>query len=106
VPAGATPKDGPSAGLAMVVAIASLFSNKHIDSTIGMTGEATLRGRVLPVGGIKMKSLAAHRTGIRKVILPKRNEKDLEELPKDIIKSINFVLVETIDDALREVFLL
>ncbi len=106
VPAGATPKDGPSAGLAMVVAIASLFSNKPINSTIGMTGEATLRGRVLPVGGIKMKSLAAHRAGIKKVILPKRNEKDLEELPEDILKSIDFVLVEKIDDALREVFLL
>jgi ATP-dependent Lon protease len=106
VPAGATPKDGPSAGLAMVVAIASLFSNKPINSTIGMTGEATLRGRVLPVGGIKMKSLAAHRAGIKKVILPKRNEKDLEELPEDILKSIDFVSVERIDDALREVFLL
>lgn len=106
VPAGATPKDGPSAGLAMVVAIASLFSNKPINSTIGMTGEATLRGRVLPVGGIKMKSLAAHRAGIKKVILPKRNERDLEELPEDILKSIDFVLVERIDDALSEVFLL
>jgi ATP-dependent Lon protease len=105
VPAGATPKDGPSAGLAMVLAIASLFSNKPVPNDIGMTGEATLRGRVLPVGGIKMKLLAAHRAGLKTVLLPKRNEKDLEELPDEVRKAIRFVFVERIDDALRAAFL-
>jgi ATP-dependent Lon protease len=100
VPAGAIPKDGPSAGVTLVMAIASLFSNRPVRSDVGMTGEVTLRGRVLPVGGIKMKVLAAHRAGLTKVILPKRNEKDLEELPEEVMKALTFVPVERIDEAI------
>lgn len=98
VPAGAIPKDGPSAGLAMVMALTSLFASRPVRSDVGMTGEVTLRGRVLPVGGIKMKVLAAHRAGLKTVILPKRNEPDLEELPDEIRDSMKFVLVERIEE--------
>ena len=102
VPSGAIPKDGPSAGIAMVLAIASLFSARPVRSDVGMTGEVTLRGRVLPVGGIKMKVLAAHRAGLTTVILPKRNEQDLEELPDDVRKDMTFVPVERIDEVLKK----
>lgn len=102
VPAGAIPKDGPSAGLALVMAVASLYSARPVRSDVGMTGEVTLRGRVLPVGGIKMKVLAAHRAGLKTVILPKRNEKDLEDLPEEVMNDLRFVLVERIDEALSE----
>ncbi len=101
VPAGAIPKDGPSAGIAMVMAVASLFSERSVRSDVGMTGEVTLRGRVLPVGGIKMKVLAAHRAGLKKVILPKRNERDLDEIPDEIRNDLEFILVERIDEALE-----
>jgi ATP-dependent Lon protease len=101
VPAGAIPKDGPSAGIAMVTAIASLFSRKPVRGDVGMTGEVTLRGRVLPVGGIKMKVLAAHRAGLTTVILPKLNKDDLDELPKEVKKAITFVPVERIDEAFK-----
>lgn len=100
VPAGATPKDGPSAGLAMVMAMASLFSRRPVRSEVGMTGEVTLRGRVLPVGGIKMKLLAAHRAGLSTVVLPRRNERDLEDLPEEIRDALELVLVDRIDEAL------
>ena len=101
VPAGATPKDGPSAGVAMTMAIASLFTGRPVRSDVGMTGEITLRGRVLPIGGVKMKVLAAHRAGLTTVILPKRNERDLEEVPEDVRGKMRFVLVERIDEALK-----
>jgi len=101
VPAGAIPKDGPSAGMAMVIAIASLFSGRPVHGEIGMTGEVTLRGRVLPVGGIKMKVLAAHRAGLTTVILPKRNERDLDDLPDEVRNGISFVPVDGIDEALE-----
>ncbi|MEJ2723344.1 MAG: magnesium chelatase domain-containing protein, partial [Deltaproteobacteria bacterium] len=101
VPAGAIPKDGPSAGVAMVLAVASLFSGKPVRSDVGMTGEVTLRGRVLPVGGIKMKLLAAHRAGLSTVILPKRNERDLEDLPGEVREALKIVPVEKIDDVLE-----
>ena len=100
VPAGAIPKDGPSAGIAMVLAQASLYSNRVVRSNVGMTGEVTLRGRVLPVGGIKMKILAAHRAGLNTVILPKRNERDLEDVPDEVRNVMNFVLVDRIDEAI------
>ena len=100
VPAGAIPKDGPSAGVTMLMAMASLFSGRPVRSDVGMTGEVTLRGRMLPVGGIKMKILAAHRAGLKTVILPKRNERDLEELPEDVRMAMRFVPVEWIDEAL------
>ena len=100
VPAGATPKDGPSAGVAMTMAIASLFTGRPVRSSVGMTGEITLRGRVLPIGGVKMKVLAAHRAGLTTVILPRRNERDLEDVPEDVRSKMTFMLVERIDEAL------
>ncbi len=105
VPAGAVPKDGPSAGVAMVLAMASLFSGRPLRGDVGMTGEVTLRGRVLPVGGTKQKLLAAHRAGLTTVILPKRNEKDLDDLPDEVRNTLIFVTVDHIDDALRVAFL-
>ncbi|MFO7460790.1 MAG: endopeptidase La [Desulfatiglandales bacterium] len=100
VPAGAIPKDGPSAGLAMVMAVASLFSGRSVRGDLGMTGEVTLRGRVLPVGGIKMKLLAAHRAGLKTVLLPKRNERDLDDLPQEVRDELKIVMVERIDETL------
>ena len=91
VPAGAVPKDGPSAGVAMVTALASLYTGLPVRSDTAMTGEITLTGLVLPVGGIKEKVLAARRAGIRRVILPKDNEKDLRELPEDVRREMEFV---------------
>jgi ATP-dependent Lon protease len=105
VPAGAIPKDGPSAGLAMVVALASLFSGRKARGDIGMTGEVTLRGRVLPVGGINMKVMAAHRAGLTTVILPKKNALDLEELPEEIQESMTFLPIERIEEAFPAVLL-
>ena len=101
VPAGATPKDGPSAGVAMTMAIASLFTGRPVHGLVGMTGEVTLRGRVLPIGGVKMKVLAAHRAGLTTVILPRRNERDLEDVPADVRSRMTFVLVDRIDEALK-----
>jgi ATP-dependent Lon protease len=89
----------------MVLAQASLYSNRVVRSNVGMTGEVTLRGRVLPVGGIKMKVLAAHRAGLKTVILPKRNEKDLEDVPAEVRNTMDFVLVERIDDAIAAALL-
>jgi ATP-dependent Lon protease len=99
VPAGATAKDGPSAGVAMVVALTSLLTNRRIKSSTAMTGEITLRGKVLPVGGVKEKVLAAGRAGITTVILPRRNEKDLVDVPKEIREKMNFLFVDEIDEA-------
>jgi ATP-dependent Lon protease len=104
VPAGAIPKDGPSAGVAMAMAMASLFSGKTIRGDVGMTGEVTLRGRVLPVGGIKMKVLAAHRAGLSTVILPTRNEKDLDDIPSEVRDTLRMVLVDRIDQAMAVAF--
>jgi ATP-dependent Lon protease len=101
VPAGAVPKDGPSAGVAMVMAVASLFTGRPVRSDVGMTGEVTLRGRVLTVGGIKMKVLAAHRAGLTTVILPKRNGRDLDELPEEVRREMTFVTAERIEQALE-----
>jgi ATP-dependent Lon protease len=101
VPAGAIPKDGPSAGVTFTTAIASLLTGRRVHNDVGMTGEVTLRGAVLPVGGIKQKVLAAHRAGLTKVILPKRNEKDLDELPEAVRKEMTFVLAERVDDVLQ-----
>jgi len=100
VPAGAVPKDGPSAGVTMVTALASLLSDTPVKSTVGMTGEVTLQGRVLPIGGLKQKVLAAHRAGLREVILPKRNEGDLDDVPQQVREEIAFHPVETVDEVL------
>jgi len=100
VPAGAVPKDGPSAGVAMFTALASLFTNTPVRSDVAMTGEITLRGLVLPIGGLKEKSLAAMRAGISTVLIPKLNEKDLVEIPEEAKQKLKFVPVETVDEVL------
>jgi len=100
VPAGAQPKDGPSAGVTMAAALVSLLSGRKVRPDVGMTGEITLRGQVLPIGGVKEKVLAAHRFGLKTVILPKRNEPDLEDVPDEIREKMKFVFVETVDEAL------
>jgi ATP-dependent Lon protease len=98
VPAGAVRKDGPSAGVTIAAALASLLTGRRVRDDVGMTGEITLRGQVLPVGGIKEKVLAAHRAGLKTVILPKQNEKDLDDIPDEVRKSLTFVLAERVDD--------
>jgi ATP-dependent Lon protease len=101
VPAGAVPKDGPSAGIAMFTALASLFSNRPVRSDVAMTGEITLRGLVLPIGGLKEKSLAAMRAGISTVIIPKLNEKDLVDVPEEAKQKLKFIPVENVDEVLK-----
>ena len=103
VPAGATPKEGPSAGVALAVALVSMLTGRAVRSDVAMTGEITLRGRVLPVGGIRDKVLAAQRAGIRTVVLPTRNEKDLEEVPAEVRGAVSFVLADDFDDVLKVV---
>jgi ATP-dependent Lon protease len=95
------PKDGPSAGVAMYTALASLLINKPVRSDIAMTGEITLRGLVLPIGGLKEKTLAAKRAGIKQVVVPKRNEKDLPEIPDEVRNTLKFHFVNTVDEALK-----
>jgi ATP-dependent Lon protease len=100
VPAGAVPKDGPSAGVTMVTALASLLSGRSVHPHVGMTGEVTLQGRVLPIGGLKQKVLAAHRAGLTDVILPERNRGDLEDVPEEVRESMRFHPVLTVEEAL------
>ena len=99
VPAGAIPKDGPSAGVAIYTSLVSLLTNRTVRNDAAMTGEISLRGLVLPVGGIKEKTVAAHRAGIRTVLLPARNRKDLEEIPESVRNELEFVWLERVDDA-------
>ena len=101
VPAGAVPKDGPSAGITMTTALASLLSGRNVRNTLGMTGEITLQGNVLPIGGVKQKVLAAHRAGLTEVILPRRNEADIDDVPASCRDAMTFHIVDTIDDVLR-----
>lgn len=102
IPEGATPKDGPSAGISMATAMYSAMTKKKVDRFVAMTGEVTLRGRVLPIGGLKEKLLAAHRMGIKKVLIPKENERDLKEIDSPSLKKIKIVPVSTMDEVLRE----
>ena len=100
VPAGAIPKDGPSAGITLVAAIASLLTGRPVKHTVGMTGEVTLQGRVLPIGGVKQKVLAAHAAGLTDVILPERNRGDLDDVPADVRELLRFHPVESVDEVL------
>jgi ATP-dependent Lon protease len=100
VPAGAVPKDGPSAGVTMTTAMVSLLTGRPVRSAVGMTGEVTLQGLVLPIGGVKQKVLAAHRMGLTEVILPRRNEKDLDDVPESVRKAMIFHLASRVDDVL------
>ena len=102
VPAGAQPKEGPSAGVTVLTAMASLLTGRPVRDDVAMTGEITLRGRVLPIGGVKEKVLGAHRAGLRRVLLPRRNEADLDDIPSDLRKEMQLVLIESIDEVLRE----
>lgn len=102
VPEGAVPKDGPSAGIAITTALVSAFTKIPVRKEVGMTGEITLRGRVLEIGGVKEKVIAAHRAHIKKIILPKDNRKDLEEIPNNILKDVKFVFVDHMDEVLKE----
>jgi ATP-dependent Lon protease len=102
VPAGAVPKDGPSAGVAMTSALASLISGRPVRNDTAMTGEITLTGQVLPIGGVKEKSLAAQDAGIKRIILPRRNEADVEEIPAHLRADLEFLLVDEIGEVLRE----
>ncbi|HSL30605.1 MAG TPA: endopeptidase La [Anaerolineales bacterium] len=101
IPSGAQPKDGPSAGVTIATSLVSLVSGRKVKPHVGMTGEITLRGQVLPIGGVKEKVLAAHRNGLRTVILPKRNEQDLDDVPGEVKKTMKFVFVETVDEVLE-----
>jgi ATP-dependent Lon protease len=105
VPGGAVPKDGPSAGITMATALASAATGRLVREDVAMTGEITLRGRVLPIGGIKEKALGAHRAGIRTIILPRRNEPELEELPREVFEELSFVPVDTLDEVLTAALL-
>src|SRR5216117_1378771 len=100
VPAGAVPKDGPSAGITLTTALVSLLTGRSVRATVGMTGEVTLQGRVLPIGGLKQKVLAAHRAGLKEVILPKRNEGDLDDVPEQVRNEMQFHVAETVDQVL------
>ncbi|MDB4943743.1 MAG: ATP-dependent protease La, partial [Labilithrix sp.] len=101
VPAGATPKDGPSAGVTIFTALVSLFTGRRVRSDTAMTGEATLRGRVLPVGGVKAKVLAAHRAGLTRVILPRKCGQDLDDVAKEVLDAMEVVLVDDMSEVIE-----
>ncbi|MGL5915556.1 MAG: S16 family serine protease, partial [Culicoidibacterales bacterium] len=104
VPEGAVPKDGPSAGIAMATAIISALTNQKVRKDLGMTGEITLRGNVLPIGGLKEKSMAANRSGLKTILIPQENERDIDEIPETVKKQLTIIPVSHLDDVLSVVF--
>jgi ATP-dependent Lon protease len=106
IPEGAIPKDGPSAGISMCTSLVSALAKRPVHRDIAMTGEITLRGRVLPIGGLKEKIIAAHRGGIKQVLIPKENEKDLKDVPKSISKQLKIISVEHMDEVLTHAMIL
>ncbi|MBQ4181852.1 MAG: endopeptidase La, partial [Firmicutes bacterium] len=102
VPEGATPKVGPSAGVTMCVSVISALTGRPVRKDVAMTGEISLRGKILPVGGIKEKVLAAHRMGVKTILLPQENKADIDDLPETVRNDLRFVLLDTADDALKE----
>ncbi|MCI7146169.1 MAG: endopeptidase La, partial [Clostridiales bacterium] len=105
IPEGATPKDGPSAGVTMCTAVISTLTGIPVRKDVAMTGEITLRGKVLPVGGIREKVMAAHRAGIRKVLIPAENEPDIQDIPEAVRDEMEFVLLNNVEDALKQVLI-
>lgn len=104
VPEGAVNKDGPSAGITITTALISLLTNKAVEKNVAMTGEITLRGRVLGIGGLKEKIIGAHRAGIKKIILPQENEKDLDEVPLEVKEKIEFIFIKTYEEIFKNLF--
>ena len=102
IPEGAVPKDGPSAGVTLTTALISALTKHPVKSDLAMTGEVTLRGNVLPIGGLKEKSLAAHRSGIKKIVIPKANIKDLDDVPQTVKDDVVFIPVERVDQVIKE----
>ena len=104
IPEGAIPKDGPSAGITLTIAMISALTNKPTNANVAMTGEITLRGQILPIGGLNEKLLAAQRSGIKTVLIPKENKKDLKEIPAKIMEGLKIIPIETVDEAIKYVF--